>query len=128
MPNWASRALTAAPILAAAAFYVWNFADLFLLIEYRQWIDHSVDWWSALPWFLDVAVLHWWDPEPSRATSLLVAWVFRDTCGQSITCHNGMHIAVILASAALLAVTLRRWVDPFITAGAMIRRPRQPEM
>ena len=29
----------AAPIAAAAAFYLWNFVDLFPLIEYREWID-----------------------------------------------------------------------------------------
>lgn len=120
MSNWSSRALVAAPMLAAAAFYAWNFADLFPLIEYRQWIDNSVDWWSGLQWFLDVALLHRSAPGFSRATSLLVAAAFRDTCGVSIACHNGMHIAMILASAALLAATLRRWVDPFITAGALV--------
>lgn len=120
MSNWSSRALVAAPMLAAAAFYGWNFADLFPLIEYRQWIDNSVDWWPALQWFLDVALLHRSAPGFSRATSLLVAAAFRDTCGVSIACHNGMHIAMILASAALLAATLRRWVDPFITAGALV--------
>ena len=31
-----------------------------------------------------------------------------------------MHIALLLASAALLAAILRRWVDPFITAGALV--------
>ena len=120
MSNWSSRALVAVSILAAAAFYAWNFADLFPLIEYRQWIDNSVDWWPALQWFLDVALLHRSAPGFSRATSLLVAAAFRDTCGVSIACHNGMHIAMILASAALLAATLRRWVDPFITAGALV--------
>ena len=120
MSNWSSRALVAVSILAAAAFYAWNFADLFLLIEYRQWIDNSVGWWPALQWFLDVALLHQSAPGFSRATSLLVAAAFRDTCGVSIACHNGMHIAMILASAALLAATLRRWVDPFITAGALV--------
>jgi hypothetical protein len=119
MPRWTSRALTAAPILAAA-FYAWNFADLFPLIEYRQWIDNSVDWWPTLQWFFDLALLHRWTPEYSRAASLLVVWAFRDACGLSIVCHNAMHIALLLASAALLAAILRRWVDPFITAGALV--------
>ena len=119
MPHWTCRTLVAAPILAATAFYAWNFADLFPLIEYRQWIDHRPDWWAALQWFVDAALLHRWAPEYSRTASLLVAAAFRDTCGLSIVCHNGMHIALLLASAALLAATLRRWVDPFITAGAL---------
>ena len=120
MPSWASRALTAAPILAAAAFYVWNFADLFPLIEYRHWIDNPPQWRSTLQWFLDVALLHQWAPQQSRGLSFLVVGIFREACGLSIVCHNGMHIALLLASAALLAAVLRRWVDPFITAGALV--------
>jgi hypothetical protein len=120
MSNWSSRALVAVSILAAATFYAWNFADLFPLIEYRQWIDNPVQWRSALEWFLDVALLHRWAAEQSRGLSLLVAGMFRDACGLSIVCHNGMHIALLLASAVLLAATLRRWVDPFITAGALV--------
>jgi hypothetical protein len=72
MPSWASRALTAAPILAAAAFYVWNFADLFPLIEYRHWIDNPPQWRSTLQWLLDVALLHQWAPQQSRGLSFLV--------------------------------------------------------
>ena len=120
MSNWSSRALVAAPLLAAAAFYAWNFSDLFLLIEYRHWIDNPPQWRATLEWFLDVALLHQWAALQSRGLSFLVAGIFREACGLSIVCHNGMHIALLLASAALLAAILRRWTDPFITAGALV--------
>ena len=110
----------AAPIAAAAAFYVWNFVDLFPLIEYREWIDRA-ELESGLHFFYHNAIRHTVIGF-SRSTSFLAVALFTSACGPAIACHNFMHIALLLAAAALLGLTLLRLSEcrrPVLVAGTV---------
>jgi hypothetical protein len=111
----------AAPIAAAAAFYLWNFADLFPLIEYRQWIDDS-DLYAGLDLFYRYAILRT-ETGFSRTTSFAVTALFASACGQGIACHNALHIALLLGTAGLLGATLLRQSGsrhPALVAAALV--------
>ena len=111
----------AAPVAAAAAFYLWNFSDLFPLIEYRQWIEDS-DLHAALHFFYRVAILHG-ETGFSRTTSFVAVALFASACGHTIACHNVLHIALLLGAAVLLGLTLMRQSEhrhPALVAAVLV--------
>ena len=58
----------------------------------------------------------------SRTTSFLAVALFTSACGPAIACHNVMHVALLLAAAALLGLMLLRLSErrrPVLVAGTL---------
>lgn len=92
--------------------FVFRYIDMFLLIEYRQWVFGSEQASLIDP----RGLLHLYDLGAfsgsfqlafSRSFSLWTAAVFGRVCGFSPVCHNSLHVALLLASAAFVAMTSR---------------------
>lgn len=101
--------IVAMPIVGAAIFYVLNFADLFLLIEYRQWVGlQNTSLAGNLSWFFENAILHsdWRGASFPRSTSLVGVSMFSSVCGSNAGCHNLFHIGLLLAAAAFMGALL----------------------
>ncbi|HEY8383063.1 MAG TPA: hypothetical protein VIL09_13025 [Microvirga sp.] len=91
--------------LSPIVFYLVKFSDLFLLIEYRQWVNGS-DVWGPASGFLTYS----FSPTSnfSRSFSLLVASVFGATCDASIECHNLLNIALLGGTSLGIYVVANR--------------------
>ncbi len=107
-----------------AIFAFANFGRLFLLIEYRQWA-------SPLNVFNPIQILNpwtWFDARIfsmvfSRSIAILTAGVATVSGGYTPACHNFVQIGLIIASAVLLAATLRRLfpkAPTVLLAGAVV--------
>ena len=100
---------------------LWNFVDLFPLIEYREWTADRAELELGLHFFYHSAIRHTVIGF-SRATSFLAVALFTSACGPAIACHNLMHVALLLAAAALLGLTLLRLSErrrPVLVAGTL---------
>jgi hypothetical protein len=96
---------------------------LFLLIEYRQWIFQP----ELGPYvvFFDPSRMLQSDLmniASSRTTSLFLATVFGKTCGYDATCHNVIHLSMIVSTGVLAAIVVRQlsasrsWLPAVVTA------------
>jgi hypothetical protein len=123
-------AVTVALGLIAAVYFVvldLPLNRIFLLVEYRHWVLQP-ELLSFLTFF-DPSKIFQSDAfniASSRATSLFLAAVFGKACGYNATCHNLVHLSMIVATALFAALAVRAlsssrsWLPSVVTAGFFV--------
>jgi hypothetical protein len=89
----------AASIVAAVAFYLFVFVDLFILTEYRMWVEKA-----NARGYVHSFIQYAFSPTSnfSRSTALWLAQLFGEFCGADIPCHNLIGLALPVSTALLL--------------------------
>lgn len=103
-----------------------HYLDMFLLIEYRQWIFHApqapllrADFFSTL-FELNANPSHF-QIVNSRSLSYWMAQLFGRVCGPDPFCHNIFQAALVAGSVAFLALSVRAlsisrsWLPALVT-------------